>query len=178
MTLALYHDICRNIERPAGAADVALSLLWSRGVQAIALYRLAHWCHRHGISALSEVLLRMSQLLYTVDIAYQAEIGPGLVLRHPMGVVIGKGCTIGRDVTILNGATLGNRFSGDHDRPDGSPTVGDGVLIGTGAKVVGPVAIGDGCTVGANSVVTRTIPQGAVVAGVPARVVRRGLEAG
>lgn len=170
---AVYRDICRNIERQASAIDVLMNLVWARGVQAALLYRLAHWCFLHHLQPISEVLLRISQLLYGVDIAYQAEIGPGLVLRHAMMVVIGRGCRVGRDVTIFQGVTLGNRMSGSASRPDGSPVIGDGVTLGAGAKVLGPVEIGAASAIGANSVVTTSIPASSVAAGAPARVVRQ-----
>ena len=119
------------------------------------------------------MLLRISQLLYGVDIAYQADISPGLVLRHPMTVVIGRGCRVGRDVTIFQGVTVGNRLSGSASRPDGSPVIGDGVTLGAGAKVLGPVEVGAASSVGANSVVTTSIPPSSIAAGIPARVLSR-----
>lgn len=169
---AVYRDICRNIERQASPTDVLISLLWARGVQAALLYRLAHWCFLHHLRAVSEVLLRISQLLYGVDIAYQADIGPGLVLRHAMTVVIGRECRLGRDVTIYQGVTIGNRMSGSASRPDGSPVIGDGVTLGAGAKILGPIEVGAASAIGANSVVTRSVPPSSIAAGAPARLVR------
>jgi serine O-acetyltransferase len=164
-------DASRQLEREANAFQVATCLLLYRGMQATAAYRLARWCAAHRLRLLAEVLGRVSQLMFTVDIAYQAEIGPGLVLRHPADIVIGRGCRVGRDVTVFNGVTLGNRFSGSAERPDGSPSIGDGVFIGTGAKILGAVEVGSGATVGANAVVTRSVPEGSVVAGNPSRIV-------
>jgi len=164
---SVYHDVCRHLERPAGAADVVLHLLWSRGVQAVALYRIAHWCHRRRLRPLSELLLRVSQLVWSVDIDFRAQIGPGLVLRHPMGIVVGRDVRIGRNVTMFHGVTLGIRGSA----PDGQPTIGELVLLGAGAAVLGPVEVGAESAVGANAVVTASIPPRSVAVGNPARVV-------
>jgi serine O-acetyltransferase len=174
----LRRDASQQLERPQPTAfQVGTCLLQYRGMQAMASYRIARWCAAHHLRIVAEILGRLSQLLFTVDIAYQADIGPGLVLRHPADIVIGRGCRVGCDVTMFNGVTLGNRFSGSADRPDGSPVVGDNVFIGTGAKILGPVEIGRGATVGANAVVTRSVPAGAVVAGNPSRIVGAAGEA-
>jgi serine O-acetyltransferase len=168
----LRRDVARQLERPEPTTFQAVTcLVQYRGMQATAAYRLARWCACHHLRIMAEVLSRVSQLLFTVDIAYQADIGPGFVLRHPADIVIGRGCRVGCDVTMFNGVTLGNRFSGSADRPDGSPIIGDRVFIGTGAKILGPVEVGSGATVGANAVVTRSVPPGAVVAGNPSRIV-------
>lgn len=133
------------------------------------LYRLARWCHMHRLRVASEVLLRVSQRCSPWGIAYKTGIGPGLVLRHPMCVVIGRRCRVGRDVTIFHGVTLGNRLSGGPSRPEGSPVVEDGLLVGAGAKIVGSVTGGAGSTLDANSAVTASVPPGSVVVGMPAR---------
>jgi serine O-acetyltransferase len=157
-------DVAANIDRPtATAKDVLVGLAWSRGVQATVLHRLAHACWRRGLTPLSEVLLRVSQLIFGVDISYRACVGPGLVLRHCNGVVVGNGATLGSEVRVFQGVTVGNRLSGSADRPDGMPTIEDGVLLGAGCVVLGPVTVGAGAKIGANAVVTRDVPSGAVV---------------
>jgi serine O-acetyltransferase len=166
-------DVSRNIERTAGPRDIVAALLWSRGVQAVLLYRVAHQCWRRGWTPISEILRRVGELLYGVDMAYQSEIGPGLVLRHPHDVVVGYGARIGEDVTIYNGVTIGLRLSGSKHRRDGMPTIGDRVTLATGAKVLGPVEVGPGSMVGANAVVTRSVPAGSRVTVAAAKVVER-----
>lgn len=167
---ALRQDVARQLERAPSRWDVATSVLLYRGLQAAALYRIAHWCAQHRLRVVAEILVRTNQLLFTVDVAHQADIGPGLVLRHPSDIVIGRGCRVGADVTIFNGVTLGNRFSGSKDRPDGSPVIGDSVFIGSGAKILGPVDIGARSVIGANAVVTRSVPTDSTVVGNPAKV--------
>jgi serine O-acetyltransferase len=166
----LRRDIERSLEGPVTPVRAVSSVLWSRGVQAVFLYRIGHWLWQRHLWVGSAMLLRLSEVLYGVDIAYEASIGPGLVLRHPSDVVIGKKARIGRDVTIFNGVTLGNRLSGSAHRPDGMPTIEDQVLLGTGAKILGPVVVGTGSVVGANAVVTRSVPAGSTVGGCGARV--------
>lgn len=142
------------------------SLLWARTVQAALLHRLAHAAWRRGLTPVSEVLLRLSQLLFSVDIHYTARVGPGLVLRHCMNVVVGRHARIGRNVLIFHGVTLGVRFGPG----DGMPSVGDHVVLGAGCCLLGPIHVGDEAVVGANTVVTRDVPARSLCTGSPARI--------
>lgn len=151
-------DIEENLGRPASLPVVVGALLLSRGVQAAALYRVGHLLHLHGLSVLSEVLLRVSQLLFGVDISYRARIGPGLVLRHPCGIVVGRDVVLGRRVRLFQNVTLGNRIAGSPGRPDGMPVIGDDVHLFAGAVVLGQVDVGSGSTIGANAVLTTSCP--------------------
>ena len=110
---------------------------------------------------------RAAQVLYGIDISYEADIAPGVTIRHGAGVVIGNRVKIGRDVVIFHGVTLGNRLSGSKERPDGMPTIEDGVMIGVGAVLLGPITVGAGSRIGANTVVTKDVPPGALVTGPP-----------
>jgi serine O-acetyltransferase len=101
------------------------------------------------------------------DIAPNAKIGSGLKLPHPHGVVIGHGCEIGSDCTILQGVTLGERYTSEGHK---YPKIGDNVVIGAGAKLLGGIEVGSRAKIGANSVVLRDIPCGATVVGVPGRL--------
>ena len=134
------------------------ALLGVRSVQAAALYRLSRWAYLHRLRPVAAVLCRISQLLFQVDIDPRALIGPGLRLRHCQGVVIGSEAVIGEHCTIFHQVTIGKRFSGGPDRPDGMATIGDHVLIGAGAKILGPVRIASHAVIGANVVVTRDVP--------------------
>lgn len=112
----------------------------------------------------------MSQLLFGVDISYRARIGPGLVLRHPVGIVVGRDVVLGSRVWLFQNVTLGKRFSGSADRPDGMPVVGDNVHIFAGAVVLGPIRVGADSVIGANAVLTSSCPDQSRVLAAPARI--------
>lgn len=146
---------------------------FSRGMQAVFLYRLASWCRGHRIPVVPAILSRVSQHLYAVDISPSAQIGPGLVLVHCFGIVIGSAARIEGECVLFHGVTLGDRGSewvGSRES-DGHPTLGRGCILGAGAKVLGPVRIGDNCVIGSNSVVLTDVPDNSVAAGLPAKVV-------
>jgi serine O-acetyltransferase len=148
-------------------------ILTNRGMQAILLYRLAHAFWKHGIPVFPMLFSRIAQLLCAIDISYKARLGPGIVIVHGFGVVIGSDVEIAGDCCIYHGVTLGDRGSEwvNSDRTDGHPRVGRQVMFGAGAKVLGPIRIGDNCVIGANAVVLIDVPSDSVAAGVPAKVV-------
>jgi serine O-acetyltransferase len=158
-----------------GARDArALSLLprlgTVRGMSSL-LFRLAQRVGPRN-AALGHLLKTLLHVLTGADIAWQATVGPGLALMHPTGVVIGPDVVIGADCKIQQGVTLGAGTARGLVR-DGrvdSPVIGDGVSIGSGAKVIGPVDIGDHARIGANAVVVKDVPAGSVAVGVPAVV--------
>jgi serine O-acetyltransferase len=135
---------------------------------AVALLRLAQAAGRR-LPLAGSLLKQANHVITGADLAYQAEIGPGLVLYHPTGVVIGPGCRVGARATIMQSVTLGSDAVTGGD--GASPVIGDDVFIGPGAAVFGGLELGDRVRVGANSVVTESFPAGAVIAGAPARVV-------
>lgn len=149
------------------------TLLTNRGFQAVLLYRVSHAMWRSRIPILPLILSRLSQHLYAVDIDYRATIGPGLVLVHCFGIVVGNAVEIAGDCCIYHGVTLGNRGSEwvGSARSDGQPKVGESCMFGAGAKVLGKLRIGRNSVVGANAVVLSDVPVNSIVAGVPARVV-------
>ena len=130
---------------------------------AVALLRLAQGAGRR-IGLAGSFVKQLNHLLTGCDIAYQATIGPGLVLYHPTGVVIGPGCRIGSRARLMQGGS--NAVAGGG--PVGSPRIGDDVFVGPGAVIVGPVELGDRVQVGANSVVTSSFGHDVVLAGAPA----------
>ena len=152
-----------------------LVALGNSGFQAVLCYRLAHWLWRCRVPILPAILNRVSQHLYAVDIAPSARIGPGLVLVHCFGTVIGTEVRIAGDCIIYHGVTLGNRGSEwvGSARTDGHPQIGPGCIFGAGAKVLGSIRLGRNSVVGANSVVLESMPPDSVIAGIPARVVAR-----
>lgn len=156
-------------------AKLVALVLTNRGLHAVFIYRIAHSLHRRNIPVLPLVFARFSQLFFAVDISPSAELGPGIVITHGFGLVIGGKVKIEGPCYLYHGVTLGARGVRwiDGSREEGHPTVESGVLFGAGAKVLGPIRIGKGSIVGANAVVIEDVPPHAVVAGVPARVVRQ-----
>ena len=161
-------DLDAAIERDP-AVDTRLEMvLASPGLHAIWVHRFSHrlWAHPHGRLA-ARLLSQISRSITGVEIHPGAQIGRRFFIDHGMGVVIGETAEVGDDVLIYHGVTLGGRSM---KRVKRHPTVGDNVTIGAGARILGPVHIGDRVQIGANSVVVKDIPAGAVAVGVPATV--------
>ena len=133
--------------------------------------RIYCWLYRHGHRLAAYLLYQRTRSRFACDISYEAEIGPGIRIVHAVDVVIGGGARLGADVVVFNGVTLGNRLSADD--PLGMPLVGDRVLLGAGAKLLGSIEVGDGARIGANAVVLASVPAGATAVGNPARIVFR-----
>jgi serine acetyltransferase len=117
----VWRDVATNLRHqglPVTWGRLFACLAWSRGVQAVEIYRLSHYLRRRGIPVLPELLMRLNQLVFTADIYPEAEIGSGFMLIHPCNVVIGKGTVIGNDVQIFNGVSLGNRLTERAERLD------------------------------------------------------------
>ena len=143
----------------------------------IQLYRWSHALHRRGVRRLPDLLNGLNRRLNGIEIHPMAEIGEDLVVVHPVGIVIGGHCRIGNHVMINQGVSLGYRRGPVPG--DGHPTIEDEVVIGAGAKVLGPITIGRGAVIGANAVVLESVPPYATAVGIPARVVSgQGLGAG
>ena len=144
------------------------------GLHAVWAYRVAHrlWGQDHRLVA--RLVSSGARRITGVDIHPAATLGQGLFIDHAVGVVIGETAEVGEDVTIYQGVTLGGTSLEKGKR---HPTIGDRVVVGAGAKVLGPIVIGADARVGANSVVVRDVPPGAVVVGVPGQIISRG-EAG
>jgi serine O-acetyltransferase len=143
----------------------------NRGLKAVGLYRLSHLFWRLHIPFLPFIFTRMAQFLYGVDIAYQANLGPGIVITHCFGLVIGNEVIIEGRCHLFHGVTLGTRGSewvGDMVE-DGHPHVETDCMFGAGAKVLGPVRIGQNSIIGANAVVTRDVRANSVMVGSPAK---------
>lgn len=138
------------------------------GVQAVAGHRLAHALWSRGWRFLPRFLSYAARWLTNVDIHPGARIGARFFIDHGAGVVIGETAEIGDDVTLYHGVTLGGTSWNPGKR---HPTLGSGVVVGAGAKVLGPITVGDGARVAANSVVIEAVPSGATVVGIPGRVV-------
>ncbi|MEO1677802.1 MAG: serine O-acetyltransferase [Pseudomonadota bacterium] len=149
-----------------GFLDTALTY---PGLHAALAHRLAHGLWRARWRTLARILSYLARMATGVDIHPGARIGPGLFIDHGSGVVIGETAEVGRDVTLYHGVTLGGVSWSPGKR---HPTLGDGVMVGAGAKILGPITLGARARVGANSVVVEAVPEEATVVGIPARIVR------
>jgi serine O-acetyltransferase len=140
--------------------------LLTDGSLAIVLYRMMQWSRHAGLIPLELLCNRLNSIFCNCIIGRGAEFGPGLILVHATGIVINGQVVGGRDVVIEHQVTIG----AERRR---SPVLGDGVFIGAGAKIIGPVSVGDHARIGANAVVVRSVPAHSTAVGVPARVVRQ-----
>lgn len=155
---------------PAAKNPLEVLLLYP-GVKAVSYHRKAHWCYEHGHFFTARLISQLGRHRTGIEIHPGAKIGRRLVIDHGMGIVIGETAEIGDDCLIYHGVTLGGTGKDSGKR---HPTIGNNVLIGTGAKVLGPFKVGDNSRIAANSVVLSEIPPNSTAVGVPARVVRIG----
>lgn len=142
------------------------------GSLALCLSRLRQAAGRHGVPLVGSGLRRVQTALFGIEIARNVQLGEGVVFLHTVGVVIGGDARIGDRVVFLGGNTVGSLNN------RGYPRIGNDVVIGAGARILGPVTIGDGATIGANAVVLSDVPEGATAVGVPAVVRPRGSRQG
>lgn len=155
---------------PAARSRAEVFFLYS-GFKAVRAYRRANWFYRHGMKFTARLISQNARRRTGIEIHPGATIGKNLFIDHGMGVVIGETAVIGDNCTLYQGVTLGGTGK-DHGKRH--PTLGDNVLIGAGAKVLGPFRVGDNARVAAGAVVLSEVPDDATAVGVPARVVRIG----
>ncbi|GKV68461.1 serine acetyltransferase [Sporosarcina sp. NCCP-2716] len=158
---------CIFDQDPAAHSTLEVVLTYS-GLHAIWMYRIAHGLHRRNLHFGARVLSQIGRFFTGIEIHPGAVIGRRLFIDHGMGVVIGETCVIGDDVTIYQGVTLGGTGKEKGKR---HPTLHDGVLVATGAKVLGNIIIGENSKVGAGSVVLKDVPADSTVVGIPGKVV-------
>lgn len=149
--------------------------IWRQGLWVMAAYRFGRW--RYGLpgllrkpcSLLYKFLKIASQILTGIDLPCEATVGRRLRIEHFGGIIISGDARLGDDVVLRNGVTIGLKRTNE----PGAPTIGNGVDIGAGAKLLGPIHIGDGAVIGANAVVLCDVPAGALAVGIPARIILR-----
>lgn len=163
-------DIAVIRERdPAARSSLEVMLLYN-GYKAVRSHRKANWCYRHNLKFLARWISQRCVRRTNIEIHPAAQIGRRLFIDHGTGVVIGETTIIGDDCTIYQGVTLGGTGK---DKGKRHPTLGNHVMVGSGAKVLGPIEIGDHVRIAAGAVVLDNIPENSTAVGVPARVVKR-----
>jgi serine O-acetyltransferase len=170
MFLNLRNDIRAIFARDPAARSLAEIIFSYPGFHALFIYRFAHWLWLHHMFFLGRLTSHAGRFLTGIEIHPGAQIGRTFFIDHGMGVVIGETAEVGDNVTLYHGVTLGGTSWKKGKR---HPTIGNNVVIGTGAKVLGPVRIGDNTRIGANSVVVNDIPPNSVVVGIPGKIVFR-----
>lgn len=163
-------DVQAVFQRDPAARNLCEVIFCYPGLHAIWLYRLAHFLWVREFISLARFISHISRFLTGIEIHPGAKIGRRFFIDHGMGVVIGETSEIGDDVLIYQGVVLGGTT---RERKKRHPTIGNYVVIGAGATILGPVKIGDGARIGSGSVVVKSVPAGATVVGIPGRVMER-----
>jgi len=166
----LRDDLRTVLERDPASRSRLEALLCYPGVHALAFHRVAHRLWGAGWFGSARFLSHISRFLTGIEIHPAAKLGPGLFIDHGMGVVIGETSEVGRNVTIYQGVSLAGTSLKREKR---HPTLGDNVVVGAGAKIIGGFTIGDNSRIGAGSVVVREVPPNSVVVGVPGRITHK-----
>ncbi|TNF98184.1 MAG: serine O-acetyltransferase [Gammaproteobacteria bacterium] len=164
----LQEDIQSVFDRDPAARSTLEVLTAYPGLHAILLHRINHWLWKQGLKWIARVLSHFSRWVTGIEIHPGAQIGERFFIDHGMGVVIGETTIIGNDCTLYHGVTLGGTSWSPGKR---HPTLGNDVVVGAGAKILGPIEIGDDVRIGSNAVVLKPVPAGATVVGIPGRVV-------
>ena len=153
---------------PAARSKLEVFLLYP-GVHAVIYHRVAHWLYCHHLQFLARCVSQWSRFWTGIEIHPGAKIGRNLVIDHGMGIVIGETAEIGDDCLLYHGVTLGGTGK---DQGKRHPTIGNNVMISSGAKVLGPFKVGDNARIAANAVVLREVPESATAVGIPAQIVK------
>lgn len=169
----MFKNLCEELDSimerdPAARSRLEVYFLYS-GFKAVRAYRRANWFFRHNMKFIARMISQHARHKTGIEIHPGATIGKGLFIDHGMGVVIGETAEIGDNCTIYQGVTLGGTGK-DHGKRH--PTLGNNVLVGSGAKVLGPFKVGDNARIAAGAVVLTEVPENATAVGVPAKIVR------
>ena len=171
--MRIIEDVRSVFARDPAARNVFEILTCYSGVQAVILYRLTHFLWRYKLRWLARFISTLARWITGIEIHPGAVIGRRFFIDHGMGVVIGETAIIGDDCMLYHGVTLGGTT---WDKVKRHPTLKNGVVIGAGAKILGPITLGDNVRVGSNSVVVRSIDDNETVVGIPGRIVRQKAE--
>ena len=163
-------DIQSVMERDPAASSALEVLLTYSGVHAVIVHRLAHWFYKHDHKVIARIISQTMRGITGIEIHPGAKIGKGLLIDHGSGVVIGETAEIGDYCLLYQGCTLGGTGK-DHGKRH--PTLGNNVMVGAGAKILGPFKVGDNAKIAANAVVLKEVPPNSTAVGVPARIVKQ-----
>lgn len=166
--MSLGDDLRAALDRDPAATNPVEVILTYPGLHALLVHRLSHCLYLIGVPILPRLISQISRMLTGIEIHPGAKIGRGLFIDHGMGVVIGETSEIGENVTMYQGVTLGGTGK---ERGKRHPTIGDDVLIGVGAKILGAITVGENSRIGAGAVVLDDVPPNSTAVGVPAKVV-------
>jgi len=170
---SMHADICAWYDRDPACDKYLTPFLYFKGFHALQSHRIAHWLWNQGRFTLALYFQSRVSEQFSVDIHPAAKFGGGIMIDHATGLVVGETCVVGDNVSILHSVTLGGSGRGSGDR---HPKIGHGVMIGAGAKVLGPVRVGDDVKIAAGSLVLHDVPDHTTVAGVPAHQVGGRIE--
>ena len=170
LALIFRGEIMAVFERDPAATNFIEVLLTYSGLHALITYRVAHKLLKSGMPILPRILSQCARFLTGIEIHPGAAIGKGLFIDHGMGVVIGETAIIGDNVTLYQGVTLGGTGK---ERGKRHPTLGDNIVVGAGAKVLGNISVGGNSYIGANAVVIKDVPANSTVVGVPGRITKQ-----
>ena len=168
--MSFWSEIDSYFQRDPAAKSRLEVFLCYPGFHAVRAHRLTNWLWVNNVRLLARWLSQFARFFTGIEIHPGAKIGKNLFIDHGMGVVIGETATIGDNVTIYHGVTLGGTSSKPGIR---HPQVGNHVIIGSGAQILGPIYLGDGSRIGSNAVVVKDVPAGATMVGIPAREVKK-----
>ena len=166
----IYEDAKNIKEKDPAVRNILEVILLYQGFHILIYHRIAHLLYKHNLLFIARLISQLGRFITGIEIHPGAKIGKRLFIDHGMGIVIGETAEIGDDCTIYHGATLGGTGKDKNKR---HPTIGNNVMVGCGAKILGPITIGNNVKIGAGSIVLKTVEDNVTVVGVPAYVVRK-----
>src|SRR5438105_9992684 len=169
MLKAIKQDLCAVFDRDPAATSWLEVVLTYAGFHALLAYRVSHWLKSYNVPFVPRAISQVDRVLTGIEIHPSAQIGNGFFIDHGMGVVIGETAEVGDYVTLFQGVTLGGTGK---ERGKRHPTLGNHVVVGAGAKILGGITIGDNVKIGANSVVLKNVTANSTVIGVPGRIIK------
>ena len=166
----LYEDANNIKEKDPAVRNILEVILLYQGFHILIYHRIAHLLYKHNLLFIARLISQLGRFITGIEIHPGAKIGKRLFIDHGIGIVIGETAEIGDDCTIYHGATLGGTGKDKNKR---HPTIGNNVMVGCGAKILGPITIGNNVKIGAGSIVLKPVEDNVTVVGVPAHVVRK-----